>query len=153
MSRDLRILHEDQYFLGYDEKQKYPFYYPYVICYALLNYLEQKNGEDNESNVIENLKDAINGKRDFRVENFLEIFHFQNDGFVVVDLSKGCYPLIMDTKERQDAFFWSLNHIVKEYKVIADYLVERVKSCENWDRCNQSDLFKEAKFKYPIPEK
>ncbi|MFM8331582.1 MAG: hypothetical protein ACKN9T_07825 [Candidatus Methylumidiphilus sp.] len=124
MSRDLRIIEDREWFL---EGTQYKISYSLVIVYALFNYLKHGNDKAKAKSAIKDMKGAIDKKTDFRCQDFLDIFQFSDkSGFVVIDKSKGCFPLVLyygdqAEKEKRDvAFKLSLEAVIRKFDILQD---------------------------------
>lgn len=160
MSRnDLQVLKEGDWFLGYDgEQTDYDIRYSYVICRALLHYLQTRGYDhDTGKTVLNDLKRNFEDKAHFRVGNgsgeFLELLPLSdNMGFVVVDHSAGMYPQVLygsdvkrDGKPRDAAFELQLKEVIDNYDDVHSFL--KGHTTERWTQEFQEELFKKAKFK------
>ena len=150
MPRNLKILKENEWFLGKDEKQDYPVCYRYVICYSLRRYLDS-TGFDKNSGIktLRELKSSIENKAHFKKEWFLEIFPLKEDlGFVVVDQSNGIYPLVIyaegigDCSQRFSAFENSIDEVITNHDNIFD--VFSADKSTDWTKEYQENLFEKA---------
>ncbi len=152
MPRNLKIMKEDEWFLGKDEKQDYPVCYRYVICYSLRSYLCSTTfNKDSGLTALKELKNNIEKKSHFKKERFLELFPLKEDlGFVVVDQSGGIYPLVIyaegigDCNQRVPAFQMSIDAVIGSYDKIFDVFSED-KSAD-WTKEYQENLFGKAGF-------
>jgi hypothetical protein len=152
MPRNLKILKENEWFLGKDEKQGYPVSYRYVICYSLRCYLCSIDfNKDSGIKALEELKSSIEKKSYFKKECFFELFPLKEDlGFVVVDQSNGIYPLVIYAEETGDcnqkvlAFQMSIDEVIKNYNKVFNVFSED-KSAD-WTKEYQENLFGKAGF-------
>lgn len=163
LPRHLQILKEDSWFLGFDGRQtQFAIRYEYVICYALLNYLQNHDFDKGLGlEALKNLAEHVNKATRVHVNNFLDLFPLQdNMGFVVVDRSGGIYPLMLynddikrediptHPRERTYAFEKRLECVIGNYDVIFSFLDK--KRLEDWDRDFQKQLFEAANFSNSI---
>ncbi len=127
--RDFKIMEEDHdWFL----RSTYPISYELVICYSLLNYLsknEYDNKEDDNKEegrkVLKAFKKAVDDRTYFYNIDFFEVVRLQDDkdfkGLVIVDKSKGVYPLILyagPETGREGAFTLCLRDVVNKYDAV-----------------------------------
>ena len=86
--------------------------YRHVICQALHRIKSEKDCEEKLKNFYESFKN----KKPYTDESFFELYFFVSDrdptAAVLIDRTKGCYPLILDSyNNRQPAFAASLKNM------------------------------------------
>ncbi|NNM59980.1 MAG: hypothetical protein HKM04_09230 [Legionellales bacterium] len=100
---------ESKYLIIKDEElftdRYYKLSYRLVICYSLMRYfqtaksVEYDNDRDNCRNFLSKVLGAIEENKPYCEPSFLEIYPFEKSisqsGFVVIDRSKACYPLVL----------------------------------------------------------
>jgi hypothetical protein len=156
MGRNLRILREEDWFLGKDDHQNYSINYRYVICYALLSFLSKNDyGKGAGRRKLEKLQEKILAGDHFMERDFLEVFFLEGDGgLVVVDQSEGIFPLILysnirtdvDKRERVFAFEKSLEDVIKNYDAVFEYF--EGETVDSWNENFQKGLHERAGFSY-----
>lgn len=157
MSRKLRILDEDDWFLGKDGCEGYPVSYRYALCYSLRRYLEKCDYDENRGcQALKYLRDAIASGANYSEKDFAELLPLKSGGFVVVDQADGMFPLVLyansrddvESRQRVSAYEKSLEDVMNAYNAIFRYF--RARSTQVWDQAFQTGLWKAAGFAYPV---
>jgi len=138
MPRELRILKGEKWFLYEGDRPSgkfgYPIYYPFVICHALFRYTWTFGKNWSKCNdVLREIIDAMDENKMFSRSYFLELLPFtleEERGFVVVDQSDGCYPLVLyppsfkrqERRDRVEPFRLSLGEVKDNLEKIKQIL-------------------------------
>lgn len=139
MARDLLIMKDNDLFL--DKRSFYPsgfISYRLVVCHALKNLFEVEGGTNKSDcmQLLGQLLDSYNNNIPFEKDNFVALYQFEtnisnNCSSLVVDKSKGCYPLILyDLPNRDGAFANDIQSIINHF----DQLWPLLSSGSDWDK-------------------
>jgi len=85
MPRQLRILKEDEWFLGRDRCDGYPVSYRYALCYSLRKYLDRCDYDEAKGETaLDDLKNHITSGSSYCEDHFVELLPLRDGGRVDV---------------------------------------------------------------------
>ena len=150
MPRDLRILNVGEFFLYEGDRETgmgYQLCYPYVITFSLFNFWSKGGTTEESEEALNELKSAVENRRIFRRDEFMEAFPLiRNNGFVVTDQGNGCYPMLIysenvprDGKERETAFKLSIEDVITHHAELKE-MYDSINFPDDWDESFQERL-------------
>lgn len=160
MPRKLAICNKDEWFLGEAKKNDgslgYPIFYRYVIsCSIAYNIIKHQKDITWISDELETLRASLNGRIVYQQEDFLELYPLAHTtGFVLVDKTNSCYPLIIygerfedENKPRDVAFKLSLEDVHNNLEKIFSKLSE-LDNGNAWTEESEDNWLKDWNFEF-----
>lgn len=120
--------------------------YRTVICHALFYHMrEDLYSADELKRIINQIRDAFNQNQVFK-HHVLEVFPFQFDdqniGFILVDKSHGCYPLIFYPQQQTEhaTRTQAILNVMDDLVENIDKIIQILENYEKWTEATQNDL-------------
>jgi hypothetical protein len=133
-------------------KGKYPISYRLLICHALMR---QKTTLEACKALLNSMKQSIQNNKLFREPHFLEIipgaFNPHQGGFVVVDRTKACFPLVFypigySTNDKHGDRPKAFSNALKDVTDNIGRIHALLNKSQNWDVNTQKELFEILTF-------
>jgi len=136
--------------------------YRKVVCYSIFRFLKANNPESAQQELTK-LKEHVEKNDLYLIEKFIEAYPLTKSeagdiGFLVVESSRGCYPLVcyanshselggVKNKPRKSGFKAALRVLEKNHSKIFPILLSYIKEHKEWDAELESML--REFFEYP----